>query len=465
MMRRWRWVSLLAVMLLIAACADDGGSTTTAAGDDGATTAPPTETTEGGTDTTAGGEGAEGDEIVFAASVPLTGEFSIPGTKHRDGYQICLDLINEGGGLLGRQTSLLVEDNRSDTEVAVSQYERFINVDQVDALLGTFSSLISFPTSTVAEQAGYVYPVASGGAQRIWERGYQNIFYFQQQSAEGLGESVFLALDHYKETGLIPEAEAPQTVAMAYADDFFAAAIINGMVGGEISFPDSDETISLAPGYLEEYGYENVFQEQWPVGFTDWLTLANSIAAADADMLVVTTASPDEAIALVQALQTVGYQPDVAFFSQGTQIEFYDNLQDASNGILIYSSYHLDADWEGELLGEPFTNSDFIEAWNAEYGRDPDEDEAIPFAVCQGMAQAIENTGGTDQAAMRDWLASRTADDPVKTILGDFYWDERGLPIDRSPILTQWDDGTLNFTYPVDEFEGTTDMIFPKPEW
>ncbi|HET8740131.1 MAG TPA: amino acid ABC transporter substrate-binding protein [Acidimicrobiia bacterium] len=463
MKKRWRWVSLLAVLaLLVAACAGDGATTTT--GDGGAdTTEAPTATTGGGTDTTGGGD-AEG-EIVFAASVPLTGEFSIPGTKHRDGYQLCLDMINERGGLLGRQTRLIVEDNRSDTEVAVQQYERFINVDQVDALLGTFSSLISFPTSAVAEQAGYVYPVASGGAQRIWERGYEYLFYFQQQTAEGLGESVFLALDHYVDEGLIAEEDKPQTVAMAYADDFFAAAIINGMVGGEIEIPDTGEKISLAPGYLETYGYEAVFEEQWPVGFTDWLTLANSIAAADADMLVVTTASPDEAIALVSALQTVGYQPDVAFFSQGTQREFYDALGDATNGTLIYSAYHLDANWEGELLGEPFTNSDFIEAWNAEFGRDPDEDEAIPFAVCQGMTQAIEATGGTDQTAMRDWLASRTEEEPVRTILGDFYWDERGLPIDRSPILTQWDNGTLNFVYPVDEFEGTTDMIFPKPEW
>jgi branched-chain amino acid transport system substrate-binding protein len=463
MRKPWRWASLLAAMtLVVAACADDAATTTTA-GDDTGTTAGSTDTTEGASDTTAAA--GDGEEIVFAASVPLTGEFSIPGTKHRDGYQLCVDIINERGGLLGRPVTLLAEDNRSDTEVAVSQYERFINVDQVDALLGTFSSLISFPTSATAEQAGYVYPVASGGAQRIWERGYQNLFYFQQQTAEGLGESVFLALDHYISEGAIAEEDAPQTVAMAYADDFFAAAIINGMVGGEIEIPDTGEIISLAPGYLETYGYEPVFEEQWPVGFTDWLTLANSIAGSDADMLVVTTASPDEAIALVSALQTVGYQPDVAFFSQGTQREFHDNLGDASDGTLIYSAYHLNANWEGELLGETYTNSDFIEAWNAEYDRDPDEDEAIPFAVCQGMTQAIEGSGGTDQAAMREWLAGRTAEEPVRTILGDFYWDERGLPIDRSPILTQWEAGTLNFVYPVDEFEGTTDMVFPKPEW
>jgi hypothetical protein len=39
--------------------------------------------------------------------------------------------------------------------------------------------------------------VASGGAQRIWERGYKYNFYFQQQTAEGIGESVFQMIDHY----------------------------------------------------------------------------------------------------------------------------------------------------------------------------------------------------------------------------------------------------------------------------
>jgi branched-chain amino acid transport system substrate-binding protein len=451
-------IGLAALSLLIAACAGETGTTTTAGG--GATTEAPTDTTEAPTGTT----GAAGEPIVLAASVPLTGDFQVPGTKHRDGYQICVDLINERGGLLGRQVQLLAEDNRSDPETAVTQYERFINVDQVDALLGTFSSLISYPTTSVAEQAGYVYPVASGGAQRIWERGYQNIFYFQQQTAEGIGESVLQMVDYYRGTGVIPEDEL-STVAMVYADDFFAAAIINGLVGGEISFPDNEDTISLAPGFLSEYGYEAAFEEQWPVDFTDWVTLANSVKGADADVLVATTASPDEAISLVKALQTVDYQPKLAYFSQGTQIEFYDNLQEASNGTVIHSAYHLNANWEGTLLGEPYSNADFIADWNAAFGRDPDEDEAIPFAVCQGMTQAIEATGGTDQAAMRDWLAGRTADDPVKTILGDFYWDERGVPIDRSTIMTQWEDGTLNFVYPVGEFEGTTDLIYPKPEW
>ena len=41
---------------------------------------------------------------------------------------------------------------------------------------------------------------------------------------------------------------------------------------------------------------------------------------------------------------------------------------------------------------------------------EPDEDVAIPFALCQGMEQAIRGAGTTDNTALRDWLDARTAD-------------------------------------------------------
>ena len=67
------------------------------------------------------------DPIQIGASLPLTGSFSIPGTKHQDGYQHCVNLINERGGLLDRQVELIVSDNQSDAEVAIAQFERFID--------------------------------------------------------------------------------------------------------------------------------------------------------------------------------------------------------------------------------------------------------------------------------------------------------------------------------------------------
>ena len=440
-------VGSIVALLLLAACAQP--------------TAPPAPTTAPPTEAPA----PPAEPIRIGASMPLTGQFSIPGAKHRDGYQLCVKLINESGGLLDRPVELLVNDNRSDTETTVSQYERFVNVDKVDLLFGTFSSLLTFPASTVSEQAQMVYPVPSGGALRIWERGFKNIFYFQQDAGEYIGSAPVNTLLHYRDTGVIPEGEFPKTAAVVHADDFFANAITNGLVGGEVAIPGTDTVVDLSPGFLADAGIELAFEQQWPEGYSDWLTLANSIKASNADLLMAGTASPDEAIQLVRALQTVGYNPKALWMSQGTQVEFHDNLGDAVNGIMIHAAWHPVANFEGLLAGKTFTNQDFIAAFNKEFGRDPDEDEAIPFAVCQGMEQAVRGTGTTDNAALREWLAARTKDDPVRTVMGDFYWDERGLPIGRDHLMTQWQNGELKFIFPIGEFEGVVDMTWPKPEW
>ena len=461
------FVLLAAFALIVAACSSDSDDTTTttaAGGEETTTTA-----AAGGEETTTTAAAEEttttaatsGEPIVFATSLPLTGEFSGVGAKHADGYQFCVDEINRLGGILGREATLIIEDNRSETETTVAQYERFINVDNADILFGTFSSLLGYPASSIAEQNQMVMPLPSSGALRVWERGYDYIFYFQQLPAELTGSSIVSLVDYYTGTGLI--SEPMETAAVVAADDFFAGAIANGFVGGEVSFPDSDETVSLAPGYAADMGMEVVFEETWPIGFTDWLTLANSIADAEPDFIAMTTASVDESISLLRALETVGYNgAEMIYSSQGAQSEFAEELGGTENGVLIHAVWAEEANWEGLLAGQPYSNEDFINNFTAAYDRGPDEDEAIPFALCQGMEQAILGTGGTDNVAIQEWLHSRQGD-PVKTIMGDYVWDERGLPEERAFLVNQWQEGNLSLVYPVGEFEGTVDLVYPKP--
>jgi branched-chain amino acid transport system substrate-binding protein len=458
----WKRGAALAVAIaLIAACAGDGDTTTTAGG--GATT-----TAEEPADTTAPSETtapeAGGEPIIAATSLPLTGEFSIPAELHRTGYQLCVDLINERGGVLGRELVLEVEDNQSDQEIAVTQYERM--VAEADILFGTFSSLLTGPTSAIAEQNGMVYPVPSGGAQRIWERGFQNIFYFQARVGEEVGSAGVNALSYYRDEGLISEEDFPASAAVVYADDPFAAAARNGLAGGTVNDPATDEVlVDLAPGMLADAGIEIVFDEQWPVGFTDWTTFANSISGSGAESVWAATASVDEAISLVQGLQQVGMQPSFMWLSQGAQNEFRDELGGPENGTTMHTVWHPTVEFTGTLAGEEYTNQDFVADFQAAFGNEPSEDEAIPFAVCQGMEQGIIGAGSTDNAAIAEWFRGRTAEDPVRTVLGDFHWDERGLPIGRDLLLNQWQDGELQFVFPVAEGLETTDLVFPKPEW
>ena len=451
-MKQKGWIvvsTLLIAVMVLSACAP--AAPTQAPVAEAPTTAPAAAPTEAAP--------VEAKPIKIGTSLPLTGEFSITGTKHRDGYQLCVDLINQGGGLLGRPVELIVSDNQSDVDTTLAQFERFINQDKVDLIFGSFSSKLTFPATSITEKAGYLHPIPSAAALRVYERGFENLVYFQPNAAEYIGASPVMMIKD-----LIPADQQPKTVALAWADDFYANALIAGLVGDNVTFQNDDgteKTVSLAPGELSKLGVEVVFKQQWPEGFTDWTTLATSLKAANADFVFAPVTSADEAIQLVRAIKTVGYQPKGLFMSQGAQKEFGEQLGADANGVTVQASWHPLANFTGVLNGKEFTNQMFLDAFKAKYGAEGGEDEAIPFALCQGIEQAVRATNTTDNKILHDWLAARTADEPVKTILGDFYWDARGLPINKSFIMTQWQDGKLEFVYPTNAFPGVKPLVYP----
>lgn len=401
--------------------------------------------------------------IKIGTSLPLTGEFSITGSKHRDGYQLCVDEVNKAGGINGRKVDLVVSDNQSDVDTTLAQFERFINVDKVDLIFGTFSSKLTFPASAITEKAKFLHPIPSAAALRVYERGFEYLVYFQPNAAEYIGASPVMMIKD-----LVAADQQPKSVAIAYADDFYASALVAGLLGEDVTFDNNDgskKTVSLAPGELSKISAKVVFKEMWPAGFTDWTTLASKIKVANADFLFAPVTSTDEAIQLVRALQQVGYQPKGLFMSQGAQKEFGEALGSAANGITVQASWHPLANFSGLLNGKEYTNQMFLDAFKAKYGTEAGEDEAIPFALCQGIEQAVRATGSTDNTVIHEWLAARTEKEPVKTILGDFYWDKRGLPINKSFIMTQWQDGKLQFVYPTNAFPGVAPLQYPKPEW
>lgn len=460
-MRRSIIVWLGVVALLLAACGPAAEDTTIGPEDTTAPTAGPEDTTG----TTAAGEAPSGDPIVLGASLPLTGGFSIPGTLHREGYQICVDIINERGGLLGRPVELIVSDNQSDPETTAAQTDRFINVDNVDVLLGTFSTLLSFPSSAIAEQAQMLYPEPSDSSLQSHSRGFEYNFGFTLKPINFIGQTPVDVLAYYQEQGVISEADFPETAAVIYFDDFFTNSISQGLVGGTLQIPGSDDVVDFGEGYLNEVGIELVFEEQYPEGFTDWVGLANRVKNSGAEFLFALTLPPQE-FDVVRAMQTVDYQPVGTFFSQGTYQEFQEQLGDAANGVMVWSTWDPTIGWEGELAGQPFDNSDFVREIEARTGAPANEDHAQPFSTCQAVAQAIDAVGSTDNTALRDWFASRTEDDPASTVQGPLWWDDMGLLADRDVLLLQWQEGELNFVFPRgDAYSTAIDLQWPKPEW
>src|SRR3712207_5339908 len=170
-----------------------------------------------------GGGGDSDDPLRIGTSLPLTGEFSQPGTAANEGYELWAEMVNANGGLLGREVELVIKDDASNQNTVVADYNALISQDRVDLLLGTFSSLLNLPASAVAERNQMVYVEPAGGSPEMFNRGFKFLFFSQQATADKQGKVFAEWLVS------LPEDQRPQTAAYPVLDDPFAAPTAGGI--------------------------------------------------------------------------------------------------------------------------------------------------------------------------------------------------------------------------------------------
>jgi branched-chain amino acid transport system substrate-binding protein len=69
------------------------------------------------------------EPIKVGIATDLTGALGLFGNANLNVVKLCADLINKGGGLLGRPVQLFVEDTASNEAVAVANVRRLIERD------------------------------------------------------------------------------------------------------------------------------------------------------------------------------------------------------------------------------------------------------------------------------------------------------------------------------------------------
>jgi branched-chain amino acid transport system substrate-binding protein len=373
-----------------------------------------------------GGGGDNGAPIKIGTSLPLTGDFSEPGEAAKQGYEVWQAITNENGGLLGRQVELVIKDDASNQNTVVADYNALISKDNVDLLLGTFSSLLTLPSSAVAEKAKMLYVEPAGGAPEVFERGYKFLFFTQQQVSENQGATFANWVTS------LPEDQRPKTAAYPTLDDPFVGPTSAGI-----------EKILTAGGIETVHRQTHTFDQK------NFDTIANTLKEVDADLLVAGTDFQD-GVSLIRSVLKVGYRPRMLY--QTTAPSLGDQYAkgigvENTEGVFYGVSHHADSDTEG--------NAEFVAKYKEMFGGDEvPEDAADAYAAAQVMTAAIEGVGKIeeDQTALADWLRENT----VETVLGPLSWDDRGAP--QGDTLTgQWQDGQPEIILP--EQAATTDNI------
>jgi branched-chain amino acid transport system substrate-binding protein len=367
----------------------------------------------GGGDSSGGSDSKE--PIKIGASLPLTGEFSQPGTAAEQGYKVWQEMINSKGGLLGRKVELVVKDDASNQNTVVSDYNALISQDKVNLLLGTFSSLLNLPASAVAEKAQMVYVEPAGGSPKMFSRGFKYLFFAQQATADKQGE-VFA-----KWLAGLPADQRPKTAAYPTIDDPFAAPNVEGI--REI---------------LEQAGVKTVYKETYAIDTKNFDTIVSAMKSANPDV-VVSGAVFEDGVGLIRSMLKANFRPKMLY--QTSAPSNADQFSEAvgkenTEGILYAVSHTEKADTPG--------NADFVKKYDEMFHGSPPEDAADAFAAAQVLQAAVEAVGSIDdQEKLANWIR----DNEVDTILGKLDWNEDGSP-NGEFLIGQWQKGTTEIVLP-----------------
>src|SRR3954470_1543409 len=358
-----------------------------------------------------GGGSSSNGPIKSGSSLPLTGEFSQPGTAAQQGYKVWAKMVNAKGGLLGRQVSLVVKDDASSQNTVVTDYNALISQDKVDLLLGTFSSLLNLPASAVAERARMLYVEPAGGNPDIFKRGYKMVFFSQQATAFHQGDTWANWLVS------LPADKRPKTAAYPTLDDPFTGPTSDGI-----------------EGILKGAGIKTVYRKTYTADTKNFDSIAAAVKSANPDLVVAGTQFED-GVGFLRALNKTGFHPKWLY--QTNAPSFGDQYSkgvgaDNTEGVFYAVSHSQDSDTPG--------HKDFVAKYQEMFGGDlVPEDAADAFAaasVLQATVEANKTVEKADQLKLADWLRSNT----VPTVLGDLSWNADGSPKGQF-LVGQWQGG------------------------
>lgn len=352
--------AVAATALVLAAC---GGDDDTGAGqeaDDVAEEEPEAEGTEED-----GGE-PSGDPIVVGSTLSLTGAFAATGVIHQIVGEQFVERLNNNGGLLGRPVEWQLLDDESDTAQITPLYERLINQEQVDLIMGPYATPNIIPAVAVAERAGYMIPHHTAiHAPLLNYRCQFPSWSMDPQPDVYTSELLFDMLSS------LPEP--PETIALVTNESGSTQPMTEGFVEQGVG----EGMLGIAP----DYDLEVVAQLGYPPGNQEWGSIATQLRDADPDVVINNGLGVDP-VGIIEAMEQLDYQPPM-FFSLFPAPGPLLGVGEPAEGTLSVSLFE-----PNEALIEQYGEQ--VRGIVDEY-RQRAEDEGLPYTAFETQATASWN--------------------------------------------------------------------------
>jgi branched-chain amino acid transport system substrate-binding protein len=380
------------------------------------------------------------NEITVGVVLPITGREAKPGLYQREGIELAIHQINQGGGIfikeLGKKLPVkeVFYDDGSDQAKSAGLVERAMSSDNVVAVVGGYSTALGEAESVMPDRYQTPWITTGAAATTIFSHGYQYIFgtlsptdLLGYTTAEFLGSAV----DHGKlKKGLK------------------LALVLENTDHGVDYGKGIDKWIQEHPGY-----FTVVFSEKFDLGSTDFSGLLQKVKNARADIFLADAHLQDYITMHRQYVQTAMYHQMISYGARGPESDARKALGDATN--YIFAGIW----WSGKL---PYPQvKKFVADYQASAGHPPDSwYPATAYDAMRALAAAIERAGSLNKTAIRDQLRTVELNDSL--LPGQVLRFGKNGQINTPFVIVQNKPGDkVDIVYPPDAATG--EAIAPKP--
>ena len=336
---------------------------------------------------------AQAKEFKVGVIYDLTGPFAAGGSNASYlGTKYAIDMINERGGVEGWKIKPTYADAQSKAEVAINEYERLVNQEKVDMIMGVFSSAHCVPMAQKADAAKkFMWANVCVASAVLKGKNLQYVFRAQVHSDQ-FGEASCTFLNEQAKARLGKDAKDLK-VAVIYEDGPYGSGVASG----------NDSA-------CKAYGMQVVLKEGYAATSPDLSPLVTKLKRARPDVILHTGYNPDITLFLRQAKEQnlkwsalIGHGAGYGQFDK-----LYGTFKDEANFIL-------NVDPVAAQLLNPASLApglgDVTKEMVRRYKADVKGDEVPPHLsmgfnqawifLTDVLPRAIKKYGGTDAEALR----------------------------------------------------------------
>jgi branched-chain amino acid transport system substrate-binding protein len=378
--------------------------------------------------------------ITIGASLSLTGDFSTDGQNYKQGYELWAKDVNAAGGIMGRQVKLTILNDASSPNQVVTNYQTLINTDHVDLTFGPFSSLLTGPASAVVARSGYAFIEGAGGAPSVFNTPQNEADHIIFDVSLPVADEIMPFVNYIAS---LPASQRPKTAAYPMADDPFA-----------------DPPVQLAQQKLSALGVATVYSKIFPAEPSSYTPQADTVAGKAPDVVVLGSTDVPTVAAFMKAFETNHYTPKWFVAAAGPdQGAAFISAVGAKNadGIMVPNGWY-----PGYANAQ---SQKMVSEYVAQYGGSASgvgADVAEAYSVGQVAQQAIEATGGTDNAKIIAYLHSGIT---LNTVQGPVKFDSLGENGASAAFMFQWQGNGTKFVQVLPQGASGTIAIIKKSPW